>query len=77
VFFANYMRLKQDLATLPRRKTVTFDLSEAATVDHTVMEFLHQFCEAYNREGGHAEISGLDWHLSSSEHPLAPRRKVA
>ncbi len=77
VFFANYMRLKQDLATLPRRKTVTFDLSEAATVDHTVMEFLHQFCEAYNREGGHAEISGLDWHLSSSEHPLAPRRKAA
>lgn len=76
-FFANYLRLKQDLATLPRRKTITFDLSEAATVDHTVMEFLHQFCEAYNREGGRAEIAGLDWHVSSSEHPLAPRRKAA
>ncbi len=76
-FFANYLRLKQDLAALPRRKTITFDLSEAATVDHTVMEFLHQFCEAYNREGGRAEVAGLDWHISSSEHPLAPRRKAA
>ena len=76
-FFANYLRLKQDLATLPRRKTIAFDLSEAATVDHTVMEFLHQFCETYNREGGRAEITGLDWHVSSSEHPLATRRKSA
>ena len=71
------MRLKQDLETLPRRKNVTFDLSEAATIDHTVMEFLHQYCKAYNREGGRAEIAGLDWHLSSSQHPLAPRRKSA
>ena len=74
-FFGNFMRLKQDLASLPRRKNVTFDLSEAATIDHTVMEFLHQYCETYNREGGRAEIAGLDWHLSSSQHPLAPRRK--
>jgi len=76
-FFGNFMRLKQDLETLPRRKNVTFDLSEAATIDHTVMEFLHQYCKAYNREGGRAEIAGLDWHLSSSQHPLAPRRKSA
>jgi MFS superfamily sulfate permease-like transporter len=76
-YFANYLKLKQQLSALPRRKTIHFDLSQAATVDHTVMEFLHEFCEAYNREGGKADIGGLEWHVSTSEHPLAPRRKAA
>ncbi len=76
-FFANFLSLKSELATMPEGKTLIFDLSEADTVDHTVMEFIHDFCEDYERRGGHAEMRGLDQHIASSGHPLAARKRVA
>lgn len=76
-FFANVLGLKKDLALIPRGKVVIFDLSETATIDHTVMEFLHDYCADYERTGGRAELFGLDNHDSMSEHPLAPRRRTA
>jgi MFS superfamily sulfate permease-like transporter len=76
-FFANVLALKKDLALIPKGKTVVFDLSETATIDHTVMEFLHHYCEDYERDGGSAELLGLDNHASSSDHPLAPRKRTA
>lgn len=76
-FFANYLALKGDLAKLPRGKTVICDLSESWCVDHTVMENLHHFCEDYEATGGRAEIRGLDHHVASSKHPLAPRKRNA
>ena len=60
---------------LPKGKTVIFDLSESSCVDHTVMENLHHFCEDYEAKGGHAEIRGLDQHVATSKHPLAPRKR--
>ncbi|GLI92481.1 SulP family inorganic anion transporter [Methylocystis echinoides] len=76
-FFANVLALKKDLALLPRGKTVVFDVSETSTIDHTVMEFLHHYCEDYVRAGGEAELFGLDNHASTSKHPLAPRKRTA
>ena len=75
-FFANVLGLKKDLALIPKGKSVIFDLSETATIDHTVMEFLHHYCEDYERGGGVAEILGLDNHASTSAHPLAPRKRT-
>ena len=74
-FFANYLALKGDLAKIPSGKTVVFDLSESWCVDHTVMENLHHFCEDYEANGGHAAICGLDQHVATSKHPLAPRKR--
>lgn len=76
-FFGNYLALKNDLAAIPAGETVIFDLSETATVDHTVMENLHHFCEDYHGKGGRAEIRGLDHLVPTSNHPLAPRRRSA
>ncbi|MBG0796947.1 SulP family inorganic anion transporter [Methylocystis sp. L43] len=76
-FFANYLALKGDLAKLPKGKTVIFDLSDSWCVDHTVMENLHHFCEDYKANDGHAEICGLDQHVATSKHPLAPRKRTA
>jgi MFS superfamily sulfate permease-like transporter len=76
-FFANFLSLKSELSTLPEGKTLVFDLSEAETVDHTVMEFIHDFCEDYERRGGHYAILGLDQHVATSDHPLAARKRVA
>ncbi len=75
-FFANFLSLKSELAVLPERKKLIFDLSEAETIDHTVMEFIHHYCEDYRRRGGQCEIHGLHRHKASSPHPLAARRRV-
>jgi len=74
-FFANYLALKGELAAIPDGGSIVFDLSRAATIDHTVMEYLHHFCQDYERKGGRAELRGLDRHVSSSTHPLAPRKR--
>lgn len=76
-FFANFLSLKSELAELPEGKSLFFDLTEAETVDHTVMEFIHHFCEDYERRGGRCEILGLDQHVAASDHPLAARKRVS
>ncbi len=76
-FFANFLSLKSELPSIPEGKKLIFDLSEADTVDHTVMEFIHDFCEDYERRGGHFEICGLDLHTATSDHPLAARKRGA
>lgn len=75
-FFGNYLALKNELAKIPPGKTVIFDLSKAALIDHTVMENLHHFCEDCESRGGRAEMRGLDGHVASSSHPLAPRKRA-
>lgn len=76
-FFANFLSLKSELANLPERKELVFDLSQAETIDHTVMEFIHHYCEDYERRGGRCEIHGLHLYRASSRHPLAARKRMA
>jgi len=75
-FFANFLSLKSELAALPEQKQLVFDLSEADTIDHTVMEFIHHYCDDYQRRGGSCEIQGLHRHRASSQHPLASRKRI-
>lgn len=74
--FSNIIGLKSLTADLPKRKTLFFDLSDSELIDHTVMEFIHQFAEDYHRLGGECEIVGLENHRPYSKHHLAARRKV-
>jgi MFS superfamily sulfate permease-like transporter len=73
--FSNFMSLKSMLAGLPEQKSISFDLSEAELIDHTVMEFIHDFSNEYTHSGGTCKIVGLDDHEPYSDHPLAARRK--
>jgi MFS superfamily sulfate permease-like transporter len=75
--FTNVITLKSLVAGLPVGKNVSFDLSEANLVDHTVMEFIHEFTEEYQHAGGQCRIVGLESLTPSSDHPLAARRKKA
>ncbi|BCX89500.1 hypothetical protein MIN45_P1873 [Methylomarinovum tepidoasis] len=75
--FSNFLSLKTALAQLPPGKKVLFDLTHADFIDHTVMEFLHEFCEDYERRGGHCQFRGLELHEAASAHPLAARRQAA
>jgi len=74
--FSNFITLKSLLADFPQKKKLFFDLTEAELIDHTVMEFIHHYCDEYNHNGGFCEIVGLDDHHSYSEHHLAARRKL-
>ncbi len=73
--FSNFISLKSLLAELPEKKTIFFDLSEADLIDHTVMEFIHDFENEYAHNGGTCKVVGLDDHEPYSEHPLAARKK--
>lgn len=76
-FFANFLSLKSELSNLPEGKTLIFDLSEVETIDHTVMEFIHHYCEDYERRGGKAAVHGLDLLEPASRHPLAARKRTS
>lgn len=75
--FSNFIALKSMLAELPEKKSISFDLSEVDLIDHTVMEFIHDFSNEYSHNGGSCSIVGLDDHEPYSDHPLATHRKKA
>ncbi len=72
--FSNFLRLKTDLANLEDGKTITIKLDEAFLIDHTVMEFFHDFEHQYQHKGGNCIFEGLDDHEALAEHPLSVRR---
>ena len=72
--FSNFMALKNALATIESGKTVVFQLNNAYLLDHTVMEFFHDFQHNYEGQGGKCQFLGMEYHDAFSEHPLAVRR---
>lgn len=75
--FSNFLSLKSEMAALPSGGRITFDLSEAELIDHTVMDFIHQYRNDYNTRGGHCEIQGLGQHTAYGVHDLAARKRQA
>ena len=72
--FSNFMALKTALAGLESGKTVIFQMNNAYLLDHTVMEFLHDFQHNYEGHGGRCVFYGLEFHDTYSRHPLAARK---
>ena len=72
--FSNFMALKNALANIESGKTVIFQLNNAYLLDHTVMEFIHDFQHNYEGQGGKCQFLGMEYHDAFSEHPLAVRR---
>jgi MFS superfamily sulfate permease-like transporter len=72
--FSNFMSLKTALANLENGKTVIFQLNNAYVIDHTVMEFIHDFQHNYESQGGKCQFLGMEHHDTFSDHPLSVRR---
>ena len=72
--FSNFMSLKTALTNLENGKTVIFQLNDAYLLDHTVMEFFHDFQHDYEAHGGKCVFLGMEYHDAYSEHPLAVRK---
>ncbi len=74
--FLNFTRLKRKLDTIPENEDAIVDFSLCDFVDYTVQESLIGYQETFSRKGGSFEITGLDIHGTSSEHPLAVRSLI-
>ena len=74
--FSNYLGIKRKLEEIPFGFQVTIDLKNTKLVDHSVMENLHRFQEAYQETGGSVAIVGLDNHKPVSNHVLAARKAI-
>lgn len=72
--FSNLMSFKKELSTLEGGKTIVFQLSSAYLLDHTMMEFFHDFQHDYESHGGKCEFLGLENQTPVSKHPLAARK---
>ena len=72
--FSNFMSLKSALANLENGKTITFQMNNTYLLDHTVMEFLHDFQHNYEGLGGKCIFLGMESHDTYSRHPLSARK---
>jgi MFS superfamily sulfate permease-like transporter len=72
--FSNFLKLKNGLKSLEKGKTIIFQMNNTYLLDHTVMEFIHDFQHNYESEGGKCIFYGLEYHDTYSRHPLAVRR---
>lgn len=72
--FSNILALKTALDSLEPGKTIIFQLNDAYLLDHTVMEFFHDFQHNYENQGGKCEFLGLEYHEACANHPLAARK---
>ncbi|MDD5462330.1 MAG: solute carrier family 23 protein [Methylococcales bacterium] len=70
--FSNFLPLKKALAGLDKGKTIIFDFSDGYLIDHTVMEFIHDFKQNYEAQGGQCRKVGKALE-TFSDHALAAR----
>jgi len=74
--FSNFLPLKKALARLDKGKTVIFDFSDGYLIDHTVMEFIHDYQQNYEAQGGRCRKVGKAFE-TFSDHALAARLMTA
>lgn len=69
VNFLSMLKVIKYLEGLPQNKEVTLGFSQAKLVDHTVLEYIHDFGELYKQKGGDFHIVGLGAFQCASTHP--------
>jgi MFS superfamily sulfate permease-like transporter len=74
--FSNFIPLKMALTQLENGKTIVFDFSNGYLIDHTVLDFIHEFSKNYTRNGGTCRQTGHPLE-TFSDHDLAARLMTA
>jgi MFS superfamily sulfate permease-like transporter len=73
---SNFLPLKKALANLEPGKTIIFDFTNGYLIDHTVMEFIHNYQQKYVAQGGQCQEVGTALE-TFSDHALAARLMTA
>lgn len=74
--FLGLLKINNLVAQIPTGANATIDLSETRLVGTTVLEDLYDFQKIHQNTGGNIAITGLDNHISSTNHKLATKIKV-
>ncbi|MEL7221801.1 MAG: SulP family inorganic anion transporter [Bacteroidota bacterium] len=74
--FLGILKINNLVAQIPAGAKATIDLSETRLVGTTVLEDLYDYQKAHQNSGGEIEITGLDQHISSTNHKLATKIKI-
>lgn len=75
--FSNYLGMKPYFDRAPRGRKLILDLTDVAIIDHSFMEHIHTFIHEYSHtDGGHVDLIGFHEMETTSEHPLATRKKT-
>ncbi|MCB9262438.1 MAG: SulP family inorganic anion transporter [Flavobacteriales bacterium] len=69
--FTNITNLSEELNVIGLGNNVIVDFSQARLVDHTVLEFLKEWGDKNENQGGEMDIVGLDSHITTSQNPLS------
>ena len=69
--FVTLLPLRSRLSKLPAGAHIILDFHKTQLVDHTILEFVHDFRRRCQRDGGTVDLVGLDVHQASSDHPTA------
>ena len=75
--FLTILHLKSVMQDLPAGSDVKINASNTRILDLTVQEYLHNFKKEHARSGGKVRLTGLEQHVSSSEHKLALKTKLS
>ncbi|NOQ34316.1 MAG: SulP family inorganic anion transporter [Methylococcaceae bacterium] len=70
--FSNSLPLRKALSELETGKTIVFNFSNGYLIDHTVMEYIHEFSHDYTAQGGCCHEVGQALQTFSN-HQLAAR----
>lgn len=75
--FLGILNINKLVAQIPNGANATIDLSETRLVGFTVLEDLHDFQKIHQQNtGGKVQITGLDSHISSTNHKLATKIQI-
>jgi len=69
--FLSMMYLKDMVESVPEGAHFTVRFSDARLVDLTVQEYIQEFGRRYQENGGHFATRGFEYHVASTNHPLA------
>jgi MFS superfamily sulfate permease-like transporter len=71
--FTNWLGLKKEISSTPRRFNVVLDCSDSSFLDHTVMSRLHDLEREFSQEGRTLNLTGLEHHRKLSHSALSAR----
>ena len=74
--FLGILKINNLVSQIPAGANATIDLSETRLVGHTVLEDIYDFQKTQENSGGKVKISGLENHISSTNHKLATKINI-
>lgn len=74
--FLGILKINNLVAQIPSGANATIDFSETRLVGTTVLEDLYDFQKTHKNSGGAITITGLEKHISSTNHKLATKIKI-